>query len=266
MGLRKGYVLCHEEIPYRLRELHQASQKPIDHLVILVDLGMADPLFTDLNPRVDELPPDISLEDDIDQTLTRNTSTIHQLVTHGINAQDDSTSMITSKTIRLTQLVNADFIQAWEEWNQLLKNCLKLQNNTWAGHIRRNLKKDAVYYQYAWGIDSEETLQKRVIDQAYGLTAVIGDWLPFLHNQAFNLHLESKQDLVMLDTIPGPKNPAHTEFIAYNADYPNGDERHKTPILRPFHNLVLLSDPAIKVPYLEKNMDTMIEEANELPM
>lgn len=259
-GLRKGYVLCHEEIPARLLQLQQTSQRSINHLIVLVDQGMADTLYTDLNPRVAQLD-NISIGEDINETLDQNSQTIQALLNDSLNPHPHIQTIVK----RLTQIVSKDFFTHWSFWNQQLRACILESNNRWAGRIRKDLTKDARYYKEVWGLNDQPTLEKRVIDQQYGLTAVIGDWLHLMHNSVFQQSLESKSDLILLDTIPGPDNPAHSEFIAYNADAPDGTFRDKTPILRPFYNLVLLSDSAIEVPYLDKSLDDMQNEANELP-
>lgn len=260
-GLRRGYVICHEEIPYRLVELQKATQKPINHLIVLVDQGMAETLFTPLNPRTQELNG-VPLAEDIDQCLDQNTETIQKLLRHGLEAAGNS-RQISTNVVRLTRLATKEFYDQWNNWNQLLRQSISQTNHAWGGMIRRDLTKDARYYAETWGLETQEALYKRVIDQQYGLTAVIGDQLHLLHNSVFNQSLTSKSDLILLDAIPGPANPAHSEFIAYNLDRPGGGGRLKTPILRPFYNLVLFSDPAIEPTYLNKSLEQMIEEANE---
>jgi hypothetical protein len=255
-GLRKGYVLCHEEIPVRQNQLQTVCQRPINHLIILVDLGMAETLLSPLNPRVAELNG-AGIQEDIDQILNHNAQMMQRLIDSGSqNAQ------VVTRVKRLTHLIPDSFYSQWKTWNQVLRQNLD-KNHFLSGKIRRDLEKDAAYYRYAWGLTSQEELYKRVIDQQYGLTGVIGDWLHIFYNQVFNGCLSSKADLIMLDTIPGPSNPAHGEFITYNADRPDGVIRPKTPIIRPFHNLVLLSDPAVIPPYINKPINQLIEEANE---
>lgn len=254
-GLRKGGVLLHEEIPYRLNELQIVSQRPVNHLVVLIDLGMAETLFSPLNPRTMELAG-ASIEADIDETINDNAVTMQTLINSGLH-----NDQVAVQVKRLTHLVPDDFYQEWDSWNQLLRQNLT-QRNFLSGRINQDLVKDAAYYKYAWGLTSQEELYKRVIDQQYGLAAVIGDYLSYLYNLAFQGTLGSKADLIMLDPIPGPNNPAHGEFIAYNVDRPDGKNRQKTPILRPFNNLVLLSDPAVEVPYLNKSLETIMTELN----
>lgn len=259
-GLRRGYVLCHEEIPYRLSELQITCYRPINHLIVLVDLGMAETLFSDLNPKTAELSG-TTIEEDINLTLNSNAQTIQALIDHGLKQKNQPN--VNTKVIRLTQIAPPEFYQHWDYWNQLLRESISKLNNPWGGMIRRDLEKDARYYAETWGLETQEALYKRVIDQQYGLTGVIGAWIHQFHNSIYCQGLENKSKLILLDTIPGPDNPAHTEFMAYNLDAPVGYERQKTPILRPLYNLVLLSNPAIQPAYLNKSLDCMIEEANE---
>lgn len=257
-GLRRGYLLCHEEIPHRLKQLQQISDQPINYLVVLVDYGMAETLFSQLNPDCDHLPPSKTIQQHIDETLEKNVATIQALITH-----DLSENKINVTVSRLSKLVaNTNFETEWQAWNQNLRSLLLTPNNRWAGSIRREVKKEGKYYRYAWGYTTDEQILQRIIDQQYGLVAVFADWLHQLHNFVYSQSLKDKGSLLMLDTIPGPNNPAHSEFQAYNLAYPDGQIRIPTPILRPFHNLVLLSDPAIEVPYLNKSLDQIVKEAN----
>jgi len=257
--LRKGYLLCHEEIPFRLNQLNQLTGLPINYLVVLVDYGMAETLFGPLNPDFNRLPVGKSISQHIDEVLENNVSQIKTFIHHGVH-----NDQIKITVARLSQLVNGtDFDSDWLNWNQKLRSLLNTPNNRWAGAIRREIVKESKYYRYAWGYTTDEQILQRVVDQQYSLVAVFADWLHRLHNSVYSQSLKDKGSLLMLDTIPGPNNPAHSEFQAYNLPYPNGQTRVPTPILRPFHNLVLLSDPAVSVPYLYKSMEQMIEEAND---
>lgn len=257
-GLRRGYLLCHEEIPHRLKQLKQVSGQPINYLVVVVDYGMAETLFTQLNPDYGRLPENVTIEQYIDNVLDDNTAQIKGLVTHGL--ADDQIKVTVA---RLSKLVNGtDFDKHWQGWNQNLRVLQEVPNNRWGGLIRREIKKEGNYYRYAWGYTTDEQILERVVDQQYGLVATFGEWLHQLHNQVYGQNLPDKGSLLMLDTIPGPNNPAHSEFQAYNLPYPDGQKRAQTPILRPFHNLVLLSDPAVEVPYLNKPLGQISEEAN----
>lgn len=259
LSLRKGYLLCHEEIPQRLKELNQVANIPINYLVVLVDYGMAETLFGPLNPDYHRLPQNKSIQQHINETLENNVSSIQTLINNGL-----TNDQVKVTVARLSQLVNGtNFESDWLNWNQKLRSLLGTANNHWAGLIRKEIKKEGAYYRYAWGYTTDEQIQERVINQQYGLVAVFSEWLHRLHNQVYRQNLKDKDSLIMLDTIPGPNNPAHSEFQAYNLPYPDGQTRVPTPILRPFHNLVLLSDPAVSVPYLSKSMEQMIEEANE---
>ena len=258
-GLRRGYLLCHEEIPHRLKQLQQISGQPLNYLVVLVDYGMAETLFGPLNLDYDLLPQGTTIQQYIDEVLNENVAKVKYLINHGLNGNDK----IQVTVSRLSKLAaNTDFDNEWLAWNQKLRALLEVQNNQWAGLIRREVKKEGNYYRYAWGYTTDEQIQNRVIDQQYGLVATFGEWLHQLHNQVYSQNLQDKGSLIMLDTIPGPNNPAHSEFQAYNLPYPDGQKRALTPILRPFHNLVLLSDPAIEAPYLNKTLSQIKDEAN----
>ena len=129
--------------------------------------------------------------------------------------------------------------------------------------MRRAIDKDGRYLKDAWGMTDKLQVVTRVVDENFGLTSAIGDNLHEMMNALFATDLQDKGEVVMLDSIPGPQNPGHKEFYAYNLDHPEeGIHRPKTPILRPFHNLVLLSDFAREVPYLGKSSDVMMREAN----
>lgn len=258
-GLRRGYLLCHEEIPHWLKQLQQVSGQPINYLVVLVDYGMAETLFGPLNPDYDRLLKGATIQQYIDEVLNQNVATVQSLINHGLNG-NEKVSVTVSRLSKLA--INTDFDNLWHGWNQKLRALLGVPNNHWAGLIRREVKKENSYYRYAWGFTTEEQILQRVLDQQYGLVAAYGEWLPQLHNQVYSQNLPDKGSLLMLDTIPGPNNPAHSEFQAYNLPYPDGQRRTQTPILRPFHNLVLLSDPAIEVPYLNKYLDQIKEEAD----
>ncbi|PIU74758.1 MAG: hypothetical protein COS76_04400 [Candidatus Portnoybacteria bacterium CG06_land_8_20_14_3_00_39_12] len=259
LSLRKGYLLCHEEIPHRLSKLQKISGQTVNYLVVLVDYGMAETLFGPLNPDYYRLPQNKSIQQHIDETLENNVATIQTLINHGL-----ANEQVKVTVAKLSQLVSGtNFESDWSNWNQKLRSLLKTPNNHWGGLIRREIKKERRYYEYAWGLTTEEQLFQRVIDQQYGLVAIFADWLHQFHNSVYSQGLKDKGSLLLLDTIPGPDNPAHSEFQAYNLDYPDGTERVKTPILRPFHNLVLLSDPAVSAPYLNKSLEQIMAEVNE---
>lgn len=275
-GLRRGYVLLHEEIPYRLRELSNLGI-PIEYLIILVDYGMSKQLFSHLNPdssgRTEE-----ELREYIDQVVGDNVQTIRKLVTHGVaslnweaeNQPQIEVRRLTELVTQLRESLNFNFSDYWQSWNQLLRELYgnNTQNNRWASLIREAIKRDGRYLQEAWGITDPEEIKQRVIEDNFGLTAAFADCLHSFHNIVFaaqphHPQLHHKGDVIILDTIPGPSNPGHKEFHAYNLYHTDGTRRPPTPILRPFWNLVLLSHHAVEVPYLGKSLEKMRSEAEK---
>ncbi|MBI4136891.1 hypothetical protein HY469_02405 [Candidatus Roizmanbacteria bacterium] len=270
-GLRKGYVLLHEEIPARLAELNRAGI-PLNYLIVIVDLGMNAVISSDNNPDLVGLPAD-DRKARISSIVSENAQTAASLVAHGLSQQDmDPAITLNTAVHRLSSLVspahhstNNGFVSLWNDWNGTLRGLIDKPNNRWGGLIREALEKDGRYFREAWGMETDEEILKWVVDCNFGLTAAVGDALPQFANSVYGhtTRVPNKGSVLLLDTIPGPHNPGHREFFAYNLDHPYGQERPRTPVVRPFHNLVLLSDPAREVPYLPKSLEEMQDEANQ---
>ncbi len=270
-GLRRGYVLLHEELPSRLLDLNLLGI-PFNLGIVLVDVGMSEQLFSPLNldhrgRSAEELKEHIRL------TTCRNVETITNLLSHGLSQRSFNGDIpMSTKVVKLTDIVahpeskvQVDgFYHHWDWWNSQLRGIMAEGDNRWAGLLRTTVEADGSWLQYAWGgYTTREEIIQRVVDENFGLVAATGDHLQDFSNTLFGTKLTHKGDVVMLDTIPGPLNPGHKEFYAYNLDYPDGGSRPRTSILRPFHNLVLLSDGAVKVPYLGKSLETIADEASE---
>lgn len=265
--LRKGYVLLHEEIPYRLSELNLLGVS-INYLLVAVDLGMSEQLYTALNPSVQFVPVD-ELHAHIDNVANSNVATMAKLLNHGLQQQTINLGIpIQVKVLRLTTLVKSmkqmygyDFISEWGRWNEALRRIVNTGNNRWGALIREAIRKDGCYLCEAWGYTTEDQVIERVVDENFGLTAAFAEAVHLFCACVYSCDIERRSQVVMLDTIPGPQNPGHKEFFAYNLAYPDGGERDVMGVLRPFHNLVLLSDIACKVPSLGIDPDLLIEQA-----
>ncbi|OGY21414.1 MAG: hypothetical protein A3A65_00065 [Candidatus Chisholmbacteria bacterium RIFCSPLOWO2_01_FULL_49_14] len=271
-GLRRGYVLLHEEIPHRLTELCRLGI-PIHYALVLIDLGVSDQLLSDQNPdpAMAKLNSLQARRQYLQEMLNLNVSTMRSLLTHGLEQHGNSGSTLLDVSVeKLTNLVgrmrvngNQNLLEYWNGWNHRLRGTLIDPESHWGGLMRRAIDKDGRYLKDAWGMTDKLQVVTRVVDENFGLTSAIGDNLHEMMNALFATDLQDKGEVVMLDSIPGPQNPGHKEFYAYNLDHPEeGIHRPKTPILRPFHNLVLLSDFAREVPYLGKSSDVMMREAN----
>lgn len=265
--LLKGYVLLHEEIPYLLAMLNHAGV-PIKYGLIAVDIGMSQSLFTDANPDSEGRTPQ-ELQMYIESIVIDNVDTMTMLLNDGLEKQGLNTGVhFEAKVVRLSEIVEnlemsrgPNFMDAWSMWNSTLRSILDRQNDRWAGTLRRAVEQDGRYLRELWGFTEDEQVFQRVLDENFGLAAVIADFLHQFANEMFGLGLEHKGQIVMLDTIPGPGTPGYTEFGTYNWRHPLGEVRPPTPILRPCHNQVLFSKVAVEVPFLPKPLETMIVEA-----
>jgi len=259
-GLRRGYVLLHEEIPWRLEQLAFTAGVGINYLMILVDIGMAPTLFGPQNFDYDRIPKGLSIDQHIERMLESNVKKIKELLAHGIEVRGIS-DRVKIAVRRLTRIIDQNFLNHWNSWNNFIYSCLASEEGDLK--LRRIIdsvmRNQSAYYRNVWGLD-KEGVEKRIIEQCFGLTAAVGDYFPFFYGSCYE---GPSQEVIMLDTIPGPKNPAHEEFIMYNypPTKPDGSPRLCLPILRPFLNLVLLSQPAVSIPG-GKSLEEMIDEAN----
>jgi|GEM_PF-6600524 len=258
-GLRRGYVLLHEEIPLRLEELVSTAGGGINYLMVLVDVGMAPTLFSPQNFDYEKLPEGVSIEQYIEHMLNLNITQIKKLLAHGIQVRGIS-DRVKIDVRKLSEIIDENFLNHWNSWNDFIYSCLASEEGDLKlrGIIDSVLRNQYAYYRNVWGLD-EEGVKTRIVEQCFGLTAAIGDYIPFFYSGCYGVPF---QQVIMLDTIPGPKNPAHEEFMMYNYPSltPDGRKRFNLPILRPFRNLVLLSQPAVPIP--GKSLDEMIEEVN----
>lgn len=269
-GLRRGFLLLHEELPTRLAQLN-AIGVPLQQVIVLVDEGMGDQLFTDRNPLAKGRNQD-ELRSHIDTIVEQNAADVATMIQHGLQQKTiDPRVTLDVSVIRLSELIrimkgndaNLDFQDHWQRWTTILKELFSAPNNRWAGLMRDEMRKDRRYITEVWGKVTETQLEKRIIDQSFALVATVAEYLHHFHNNTYQGNLQNKDQVVLLDLIPGPRNPAHREFEGYNLPYTDGKNRPQTPILRPFHNLALTSEPAVPVPYLGKDLDTLQEEANK---
>lgn len=242
-------------------------------LVVIVDLGMSNQLLTDQNPDFEmmRITEHEERKAHVESTVRKNRDSMLALLNHGLMCRNQlptaQTNLVVEQLSDLVQLTGShagqQFDEHWTSWNHRLRRISQDDHNSWGGLIRRAIDKDGRYLQEAWGMSNHDDIVRRVIDENFGLAAAFGEWLHILVNTAFGTELQHKGEVIILDTIPGPQNPGHKEFYAYNLDNPETHHaRPKTPILRPFHNLVLLSSPAREVPYLQKSLGTMMSEAN----
>lgn len=273
--LRRGYVAAREEIPEVLRRLQQCKV-PLRHSIVLVDLGMADQLWGE-RAQVFHSLSEGQIKLTLEKTVDDNVATLHSLVKTGLADRNLDPDIV--RVVRLSAVLGGlnesgiDFEGVWNSITQAMHTMIEVPNNHVAGLLRQALKKDAAYLRYAWGMNDQDEIKTRVVDQTFALTAAIGYLLPEIEATVWDDAPVSRDQLVMLDTIPGPDNPGHTEFRMYNLPVPGinrndmydskGDFR-RVPILRPLANRVLFSQPAVESPLINKTLDQMADEAKKL--
>lgn len=273
-GLRGGYVAAKEEIPEVLNRIQQCNI-PLRHSIVLVDLGMADQLWGERAQEFHDLDEN-QIKLTLKNTVSDNVATLHSLVKTGMADRNLDPDVV--RVVRLSAVLGGlkesgiDLEGVWNSIAQAMHAMIEVPNNHVAGLLRQGLKKDAAYLRYAWGMNDQDEIKTRVVDQTFALTAAIGYLLPKIEATVWDDAPVSRDQLVMLDTIPGPDNPGHTEFRMYNLPVPGisendmydskGDFR-KVPILRPLANRVLFSQPAVESPLINKTLGQMIKEANK---
>ena len=274
-NLRGGYVAAKEEIPEVLKRIQQCDV-PLRHSIVLVDLGMADQLWGEKAQGfhgLDEGQIKLTLEN----TINDNVFTLHSLVKTGLADRNLDPDVV--RVVRLSAVLDGlkesgvDFENFWDSIAQAMHSMIDVPHNHVAGLLRQALKKDAPYLRYAWGINNQDEIEKRVVDQTFALTAAIGYLLPEIEATVWGDTPVPRDKLIMLDTIPGPDNPGHTEFKMYNLTVPGIEGRdlynslgnlRVVPILRPLANRVLFSQQAKEAPITGKTLEQMAREANSL--
>lgn len=265
-GLRRGYVAAREELPAVL-EVMAKNYIPIRHSVVLVDYGMTPQLWGKTAQKYLGLD-ETQIKNGINNTVDSNVNTLRKLERHGLANRGVDADVV--RAVRLTEVAKSlekhgvDFGGYWAAVTQAMYGLVNEPNHPVAGLIRRALKKDAPYLRQAWGMTSDQEIRTRVIDQTFALTAAVAHLLPEVEATIWDDEPVSRNELIMLDTIPGPANLGHTEFRMYNTHLTEitGEPLPPIPIIRPLKNTVLFSQPAVESSITGKTLEQMAREAN----
>lgn len=211
-----------------------------------------------------------------DHAIQQGTEILQRLA--DIRLEDRGVSKETMRVRRLSAVLPAmdrecgvDFDEHWELTSQAIWGVLERPNHSVAGLIRREVKKETRYLMDVWGVKSETEAKESLIRDQYALTATIGRLLPQLHAAAWGEQPTSRDRMILLDSILGPKEDTHNaEYALYNMpfdeldkDLPSGDGS-PLGVLRVVANVALWSDRAVPTPLSGKSMHLLEDEAQRI--
>jgi hypothetical protein len=238
-GIRRGFMALCEEVPAVLAFTKQYVG--FEWTPVLVDLGsMALPPFNSENLSL-ELPSWLN------EDLEENRAIMEGLLS--IGWENYSLPGSPPKVTRLSEMAQEIGLATMlGEVCESIRWTYQKNRNSPLGHIiHAAFRENKGYMPHHWAIIDQETILAYTLFNFFALTKTVGLALPKLVSAISGRKVESRADLILLDVIPGPANKGHKEFYMYN-----WNQEKLLSIIRPVHNTVLFSEPAISSPWVKK--------------